>query len=208
MLRATIDRIVQELGEGIFLRRHKRSDHLAGREGAFLICSFWLVDALLVADRYQEAKALYERLLQEANDIGLYSEEIDPDTGEFLGNFPQAFTHLALINNAAHLDLFSKEGVTALQGSRVDRIHRVIEVIDGFSGALDPAPKDRPERPVPVVFGIDTGIKAPGAAPGRLKLDTLRPYGIDKVHQGLARLRLLGGRKTCPPIIQSTHRRV
>jgi GH15 family glucan-1,4-alpha-glucosidase len=132
VLRATIDRIVKELGEGIFLRRYKRPDHLAGREGAFLICSFWLVDALLVADRYQEAKALYERLLQEVNDVGLYSEEIDPDTGEFLGNFPQAFTHLALINNAAHLDLFSKKGVAALQGSRVDRIHRVIGVMTGF----------------------------------------------------------------------------
>lgn len=132
VLQATIDRIRQELGHGDFLRRYNRDDYLVGQEGAFLICSFWLVDALLIADRYEEAKALYERLLREANDVGLFSEEIHPDTGEFLGNFPQAFTHLALINNAAHLELFSKKGAAALQGTRVDRIHRVIEVMTGF----------------------------------------------------------------------------
>ncbi|WP_051961890.1 glycoside hydrolase family 15 protein [Methylobacter sp. BBA5.1] len=132
VLQATIEQIRQELGRGDFLHRYKRHDYLAGQEGAFLICSFWLVDALLVADRYPEAKALYERLLNKANDVGLFSEEIDPDTGEFLGNFSQAFTHLALINNAAHLALFSKEGAPAMQGTRADRIHRVIEIMTGF----------------------------------------------------------------------------
>jgi GH15 family glucan-1,4-alpha-glucosidase len=132
VLDATIGQIRQELGEGDFLRRYRRHDYLRGREGAFLICSFWLVDALLIADQYDEAKALYERLLDKANDIGLFSEEIDPETGEFLGNFPQAFTHLALINNAAHLELFGQKGAAALQGTRAERIHRVIEVMTGF----------------------------------------------------------------------------
>lgn len=132
VLHATIDQIRKELGDGPFLRRYNRYDHLSGKEGAFLICSFWLVDALLVVDRYEEAKALYERLLEEANDVGLFSEEIDPDSHEFLGNFPQAFTHLALINNAAHLELFDKKGAAAMQGNRVDRIHRVIEVMTGL----------------------------------------------------------------------------
>jgi GH15 family glucan-1,4-alpha-glucosidase len=132
VLRATIGRIREELGEGDFLHRYRRPDYLQGREGAFLICSFWLVDALLIVDRYEEAQALYERMLGKANDVGLFSEEIDPATGEFLGNFPQAFTHLALINNAAHLELFDKKGAAAMHGTRAERIHRVIEVMTGF----------------------------------------------------------------------------
>ena len=78
-------------------------DGLHGEEGTFSICSFWYVEALTRAGRLEEARLAFEKMLTYANHLGLYSEEIGP-TGEALGNFPQAFTHLALISAAFNLD--------------------------------------------------------------------------------------------------------
>jgi GH15 family glucan-1,4-alpha-glucosidase len=79
-------------------------DGLPPGEGAFGICSFWAVECLALAGDLEEATLRFERLLRYANDVGLYAEEIDPRTGEALGNFPQAFTHVGLINAALTLN--------------------------------------------------------------------------------------------------------
>jgi GH15 family glucan-1,4-alpha-glucosidase len=78
-------------------------DGLTGHEGTFSMCTFWLVDALARAERLEEARFIFEKMLTYANHLGLYSEEVSA-TGSALGNFPQAFTHLGLISAALHLD--------------------------------------------------------------------------------------------------------
>ena len=105
-VRATVLAIADELTEdGLVLRyRVKETDDgLAGEEGTFTICSFWLVSALAHIGEPTRARALAERLLAAASPLGLYAEEIDPRSGRHLGNFPQAFTHLALINAIMHV---------------------------------------------------------------------------------------------------------
>jgi GH15 family glucan-1,4-alpha-glucosidase len=99
----TIDAVRRELGHDGFISRYSTDatdDGLAGTEGQFLACSFWLVEALALNGRQAEARELFERLLALRNDLGLYAEEYDAARGRQVGNFPQAFTHLALINAA------------------------------------------------------------------------------------------------------------
>jgi GH15 family glucan-1,4-alpha-glucosidase len=103
-LEATVDAVRRELASGPLLYRYTGDDGLRGQEGFFLTCSFWLVEALARTGRPQEAADLMEELLAMSNDVGLYSEEIEPATGRFLGNFPQALVHLALISAAVAID--------------------------------------------------------------------------------------------------------
>jgi GH15 family glucan-1,4-alpha-glucosidase len=103
-LRRTTERIRERLGVGPLLYRYRGEDGLDPGEGTFTTCSFWLVDALARLGHRDEAAELMEELLGRSNDLGLYAEEIDPESGEFLGNFPQALVHLGLINAAATLE--------------------------------------------------------------------------------------------------------
>lgn len=127
VLARTVTAVEERLRNGDYVYRYLTPDGLPGGEGAFLICSFWLVDALLALGRAEEARALFERLLQKANDVGLYAEETSTLSGAFLGNFPQAFTHLALINSAVHLELYAHGGAAALVGTHADRAKRAIQ---------------------------------------------------------------------------------
>jgi GH15 family glucan-1,4-alpha-glucosidase len=94
-----------ETADGFVRRYDTRTaeDGLPGGEGVFLACSFWLVDNLVLLGRLNEARGLFERLLALRNDLGLLSEEYDPVAKRLVGNFPQAFSHIALINSAYNL---------------------------------------------------------------------------------------------------------
>ncbi len=104
----TVDAIQRDLTRDGFVERYRTREHndidgLTGGEGVFLPCSFWLVDVLLMLERDDEARTLFERLLGVGNDLGLMSEEYDPGAQRLLGNFPQAFTHVGLVNSAYNL---------------------------------------------------------------------------------------------------------
>jgi GH15 family glucan-1,4-alpha-glucosidase len=100
---STIRAIQQDLTVDGLVLRYVTDDGLEGREGSFVICSFWLVGNLALAGEVERARDLFEALLGYTNDLGLLSEEIDPTTGELLGNFPQAFSHVGLIGAARNL---------------------------------------------------------------------------------------------------------
>src|SRR3546814_16032987 len=101
----TIEAVQRELSVDGFIERYPTStgtsvDGLPGREGAFLLCTFWMADALALIGRVDEATALFERLLALRNDVGLLAEECDPVAGRPPGHFPQAFRHIGLVNTA------------------------------------------------------------------------------------------------------------
>jgi GH15 family glucan-1,4-alpha-glucosidase len=105
-VRATVNAIASDLSENGLVCRYKveeTDDGLQGEEGTFLICSFWLVSALSEIGEPRRARGLCERLLEAAGWLDLFAEELDADSGQHLGNFPQAFTHLALINAVSHV---------------------------------------------------------------------------------------------------------
>jgi GH15 family glucan-1,4-alpha-glucosidase len=107
-LRNTVNAISSELTEHGFVLRYvtgETDDGLSGKEGTFLICSFWLVSALAVVGERKQATDLLERLLRIASPLGLYAEEFEVERSRHLGNFPQAFSHLALIEAAGRIIL-------------------------------------------------------------------------------------------------------
>lgn len=105
-MRGTVAAIQRQLMRDGFVDRyltHPDVDGLPPGEGAFLICTFWLADNLALQGHYAEARTIFERLLALRNDVGLLSEEYDPQTRRLVGNFPQAFSHVGLINTARNL---------------------------------------------------------------------------------------------------------
>lgn len=102
-VQGTIDRTMENLMKNSLVYRYRIDDGLPGEEGAFGICTFWLVDALALSNRLDEAKEIFAKAAGRANHAGLFPEQFDPATGRFLGNFPQAFTHIGLINSALYL---------------------------------------------------------------------------------------------------------
>src|SRR6266567_4695743 len=104
----TTDAIREKLDDRGLLRRYSRRDGLRGREGAFLACSFWLVECLARQDRVEEAREVFDRAIATANDVGLFSEEYDTQHDEMLGNYPQALTHLSHVAAAVALTQASK----------------------------------------------------------------------------------------------------
>jgi GH15 family glucan-1,4-alpha-glucosidase len=111
-IRDTVLAIADELSEEGLVLRYRvadTDDGFSAEEGTFTICSFWLVSALSEIGEIERAKGLCEKLLSYASPLQLYAEEIDPKTGRHLGNFPQAFTHLALINAVMHVIRFDQQ---------------------------------------------------------------------------------------------------
>ncbi len=109
----TIDAIRADLGHDGLIYRYdsrKTEDGLPPGEGVFLACTFWLVEALALAGRVEEARALFDDVIRHANDAGLFAEEIDGGSGELLGNFPQALSHIAMLNAAMHIEEASRKG--------------------------------------------------------------------------------------------------
>ncbi len=98
-VQSTIDRVMDELMDGGLVRRYVADDGLPGEEGGWVLCTTWLVDNLILSNRHDEARRIFEGLCARANHVGLFSEQIDPRTGEFLGNFPQALSHIGFINS-------------------------------------------------------------------------------------------------------------
>ena len=112
----TIDAIARDLTVDGLVSRYSTAetdDGLPGREGQFLACSFWLVDALALTGCVDDARALFERLLGLSNDLGLFAEEYDVEHGRQVGNFPQAFSHFALINSARAITLATRHPGTS-----------------------------------------------------------------------------------------------
>ena len=130
-------------------RTDETDDGLSGKEGTFLICSFWLVSALAIVGEVQRARDLMERLLRIASPLGLYAEEFDADTGRHLGNFPQAFSHLALIEAAARIIVAERlagdvtDGLLRRHHHRHRRGRRHARAAPRAVGQADPAARAR-----------------------------------------------------------------
>jgi GH15 family glucan-1,4-alpha-glucosidase len=137
-VQGTIDRTIETLTENGLVYRYRSDDGLPGEEGTFGLCTYWLVDALALSSRVDEAWEVFEGMTGRANHVGLFSEQVDAASGELLGNFPQAFTHIGLINS--RLYLAHAEGRTIpgppLQGTLEHR--REMRTTGGLEGEPEP----------------------------------------------------------------------
>lgn len=134
--RTVID-IIKELSDGVFVKRYLSEDGLGGDEGEFLTCSFWAINALLFIGRESEARQMFEKLTAFFNDVGLLSEEYDVSSNHYLGNYPQALSHLAFIETASYFELYESGGKEALEGCHGDRVKRLHSTLHGPRAVWD-----------------------------------------------------------------------
>jgi GH15 family glucan-1,4-alpha-glucosidase len=133
-VQSTIESIKSRLSHDGLVYRYRSEDGLSGSEGIFVTCTFWLIDALALSGRLDEAHDLFERVSGYANDLGLLSEELDPIDDKLLGNFPQGFTHMALINAAINLAKATKHGAEEHAETETERAMRAGEAAtEGYS---------------------------------------------------------------------------
>jgi GH15 family glucan-1,4-alpha-glucosidase len=139
-VRGTVEAIERDLVIDGFVQRYHTAtsvDGLPPGEGAFLACSFWLVDAYILIGRHNDARELFNRLIRLCNDVGLLSEEYDPYAGRLVGNFPQAFSHVALVNSAFNLNNADKPAEqrakqqTTAEGEKRETQHSASVVEEG-----------------------------------------------------------------------------
>jgi GH15 family glucan-1,4-alpha-glucosidase len=123
-IQTTINRIQKDLVNKRLVYRYRGDDGIKGNEATFATCTFWLVDALALSGRVQEAHELFEWTIGYQNDLGLFSEEIDPTNGNLLGNFPQGFSHMALINAAVNLAKVIKHGAEEHSENEAERAEK------------------------------------------------------------------------------------
>jgi alpha,alpha-trehalase len=133
LARATRQRIEQKLGEGALLYRNEKLRH-AG-EGAFLLCSCWLISHLAKEGELERAESLLQELLGRLSPLGLFAEEIDASIGDFLGNFPQAFSHLGLIGAILNLDLARRKPELARLSDH-EKFQRTVGPTVGVRGVI------------------------------------------------------------------------
>jgi GH15 family glucan-1,4-alpha-glucosidase len=136
-VRSTVDQIRNQLSKDGLVYRYRTQDGLAGGEGTFTLCTFWLIDTLALGGRLDEARVLFERAVSYANDLGLLSEEIDADKHEQLGNFPQGFSHLALIGAAVNLAKAAEHGSEDEPETESDRAPRARRAATNQASAKD-----------------------------------------------------------------------
>jgi GH15 family glucan-1,4-alpha-glucosidase len=115
-VQSTINCLLERLTNDDLVYRYLADDGLPGEEGGFVLCTFWMVDALALSGRQEEAERMFARLVERSNHLGLLSEQIDPYTHALLGNFPQAFSHIGLINSALYLSRPGNEGAPGANG--------------------------------------------------------------------------------------------
>jgi GH15 family glucan-1,4-alpha-glucosidase len=139
-MQSTIQRIRTDLTRDGLVYRYIGPDGLTGSESPFTFCTFWLVNALALAGKVDDAYDLFDKVVDYANDVGLLAEEIDPTTGEQIGNFPQAFSHVGLINSAVNLAIADRQGAEERPEMLAERLRKARRVI---SKANAPAPKAR-----------------------------------------------------------------
>jgi len=145
---STVEAVEKGLVEDGFVLRYRTTDDgsvdgLTGREGAFLACSFWLVDCLHMIGRKEDAEELFARLLALRNDLGLLSEEYDPVDGRLVGNFPQAFSHVSLVNSAYRL---TGRDALATETKTDGRTRRLVDHTISMLPARSGSPKPKRDR--------------------------------------------------------------